>query len=66
MIFKCVDVVSVSASLGHSTPATTTTIYCHEFQKANAMASEAISDVIDFSASKESIDISNRGKVNAV
>ena len=66
MIFKGIDVVSVSASLGHSTPATTTTIYCHEFQKANAMASEAISDVIDFSAKRESIDISGRNDKSAV
>ena len=44
-----VDVASVSSALGHSAISTTTSIYLHAFQDANARASEAIANVLDFS-----------------
>jgi len=44
-----VDVATVSNALGHSVISTTTSIYLHAFQDANARASEAIANVLDFS-----------------
>ena len=44
-----VDVATVSNALGHSAISTTTSIYLHAFQDANARASEAIANVLDFS-----------------
>ena len=48
-----VDLVAVSSALGHSAVSTTTNIYLHAFQDANARASEAIASVLDFSRKKE-------------
>ena len=48
-----VDVATVSSALGHSAIGTTTNIYLHAFQEANARAGEAIASVLDFSRSKD-------------
>lgn len=49
LINKDVDAAAVSGALGHSTITTTTSIYCHVFNQAQARASEAIASVLDFS-----------------
>ena len=46
LIFKGVDVKSVQSHLGHSSANTTLSIYCHEFQAAQAVAMEALTSVI--------------------
>ena len=43
-----VDVVVVSGDLGHSQVSTTTNIYCHMFQEAQARTSQAIADALIF------------------
>jgi len=43
---------AVSSALGHSAITTTSSIYLHAFQDANARASEAIASVLDFSKKK--------------
>ena len=48
-----VDVATVSSALGHSAIGTTTNIYLHAFQDANARAGEAIASVLDFTPSKD-------------
>jgi integrase len=42
-----VDVVTVQAALGHSTPATTLSIYSHEFDNVQTRAMEAIANAIN-------------------
>ena len=49
LIYEGLDVATVSSALGHSAVSTTTSIYLHAFQDANARASEAIANVLDFS-----------------
>ena len=49
LINEGIDVATVSSALGHSAISTTTSIYLHAFQDANARASEAIATVLDFS-----------------
>ncbi len=49
LINEGIDVATVSSALGHSAISTTTSIYLHAFQDANARASEAIASVLDFS-----------------
>lgn len=56
LISEGVDVASVSSALGHSVIGTTTNIYCHAFQQAQAKAAEAIANVLDFSKNKKSSD----------
>lgn len=48
LINKGVDAAAVSGALGHSTITTTTSIYCHVFNQAQARAGEAIASVLDF------------------
>lgn len=43
-----VDVVAVSWDLGHSQVSTTTNIYCHMFQEAQARTSQVIADALIF------------------
>ena len=43
-----VDVVAVSGDLGYSQVSTTTNIYCHMFQEAQARTSQAIADALIF------------------
>ena len=49
-----VDVATVSADLGHSNSNTTLGIYTHEFQKAQAKASNVIENALNFQSKKES------------
>ena len=49
LINEGIDVATVSSALGHSAISTTTSIYLHAFQDANARASEAIANVLNFS-----------------
>lgn len=48
LINEGVDAAAVSGALGHSTITTTTSIYCHVFNQAQARAREAIASVLDF------------------
>ncbi len=48
-----VDIVSVSGALGHSTVSTTSNIYCHVIQEAQAKVSEAVCNALDFGRNKE-------------
>jgi len=50
-----IDVTSVSANLGHSQTSTTLNIYSHYFQVAQARASEAITNAINFDNTAKSI-----------
>lgn len=50
LINEGVDAAAVSGALGHSVISTTTSIYCHAFQQAQARASDAITSVLDFSS----------------
>lgn len=52
LINEGVDAAAVSGALGHSVISTTTSIYCHAFQQAQARASDAIASVLDFSGKK--------------
>lgn len=52
LINEGVDAAAVSGALGHSVIGTTTSIYCHVFQEAQARAGEAIASVLDFSGKK--------------
>ena len=52
LINEGVDAAAVSGALGHSVISTTTSIYCHTFQQAQARAGEAIASVLDFSSKK--------------
>lgn len=53
LINEGVDAAAVSGALGHSVIGTTTSIYCHVFQQAQARAGDAIASVLDFSGKKE-------------
>lgn len=48
LINEGVDAATVSGALGHSTITTTTSIYCHVFNQAQARAGDAIASVLDF------------------
>ena len=52
LIFSGVDPVSVSADLGHTAVSTTTSIYCHMFQEAQARTSDIIANALDFNKHK--------------
>lgn len=53
LINEGVDAAAVSGALGHSVISTTTSIYCHVFQQAQAKAGDAIASVLDFSGKKK-------------
>lgn len=53
LINEGVDAAAVSGALGHSVISTTTSIYCHAFQQAQARAGDAIASVLDFSSKNE-------------
>ena len=53
LINEGVDAAAVSGALGHSVISTTTSIYCHVFQQAQAKAGDAIASVLDFSSKKK-------------
>ena len=48
LIHAGVDVVAVSGDLGHSQVSTTSNIYCHMFQEAQARTSNAIAEALSF------------------
>ena len=52
LINEGVDAAAVSGALGHSVISTTTSIYCHVVQQAQAKAGDAIASVLDFSSKK--------------
>ena len=45
-----VDMVAVSGDMGHSCVGTTSNIYCHMFQEAQARSSNAIAAALNFDA----------------
>ena len=53
LINSGVDVRTVSASLGHSNTSTTLNIYAHTFAEAQANASEAVANALDFKVKKQ-------------
>ena len=53
LIQSGVDVATVSADLGHTNSGTTLGIYTHEFQEAQARASDIIANALDFSKKRE-------------
>lgn len=53
LINEGVDAAAVSGALGHSVIGTTTSIYCHVFQQAQARAGDAIASALDFSGKKQ-------------
>lgn len=53
LITAGVDIKTVSATLGHSQVSTTLNIYAHTFAQAQAKASEAVADVLDFGTKKQ-------------
>jgi len=53
LINKGVDATAMSGALGHSTITTTTSIYCHVFNQAQARAGEAIASVLGFHKSDD-------------
>ena len=48
LIFEGVDVVAVSADMGHSVVGTTLNLYSHMFQEAKARNCDAISNALNF------------------
>ena len=53
LVNQGVDIVTVSGALGHSTVSTTSNIYCHMLEEAQAKVSEAVSSALDFSGNKK-------------
>ena len=53
LINEGVDAATVSSALGHSLISTTTSIYCHAFQQAQAIAGDAIANRLDFTKKKQ-------------
>ncbi len=48
-----VDIVTVSGALGHSTVSTTSNIYCHMLQEAQAKVSDAVANALAFGRKNE-------------
>ncbi len=48
LVNQGVDIVTVSGALGHSAVSTTSNIYCHILQDAQAKVSEAVSNALNF------------------
>ena len=53
LVNQGVDIFTVSGALGHSTVSTTSNIYCHMLEEAQAKVSEAVSAALDFSGNKK-------------
>ena len=51
LIYAGVDPVTVSRDMGHSCPSTTTSIYCHMFQEAQARTCDILTDALSFGKS---------------
>ena len=45
--------MTVSGALGHSTVSTTSNIYCHMLEEAQAKVSDAVSSALDLSGKKK-------------
>ena len=63
LIFEGVDVVAVSADMGHSVVGTTLNLYSHMFQEARARNCEAITNALKFAhqpAECVKYDVQNR------
>ena len=56
LIYEGVDVVSVSADMGHSVVGTTLTLYSHMFQEARARNCDAITNALDFDRVEDNAD----------
>ncbi len=54
LVNQGVDIVTVSGALGHSCVGTTSNIYCHMLQEAQAKVSDAVSSALNFGNKKES------------
>lgn len=50
LIHSGIDVAAVSSALGHSSISTTTNIYCHAFNEAQARTGNAIAAALDFTS----------------
>ena len=48
LVNQGVDIVTVSGALGHSAVSTTSNVYCHMLQEAQAKVSEAVTNALDF------------------
>lgn len=48
LVNQGVDIVTVSGALGHSVVSTTSNIYCHMLQEAQAKVSDAVSNALNF------------------
>ena len=60
LINEGVDAAAVSGALGHSVISTTTSIYCHVFQQAQAKVADAVASVLDFNKYKKDKKDENR------
>ena len=49
LVNQGVDIMMVSGALGHFTVSTTSNIYCHMLEEAQAKVSYAVSSALDFS-----------------
>lgn len=56
LVNQGVDIVTVSGALGHSSVSTTSNIYCHMLQEAQAKVSVAVANALDFKKNKEPED----------
>ncbi|MGM9937211.1 MAG: tyrosine-type recombinase/integrase [Candidatus Ornithomonoglobus sp.] len=56
LVNQGVDIVTVSGALGHSSVSTTSNIYCHMLQEAQAKVSDAVANALDFNKKKEPED----------
>ena len=52
LVNQGVDIVTVSGALGHSAVSTTSNIYCHLLQEAQAKVSDAVSNALNFGNNK--------------
>ena len=53
LIQSRIDAAAVSSALGHSSISTTTNIYCHAFNEAQARTGNAIAAALDFTSSQK-------------
>ena len=63
LIYEWMDVVAVSADMGHSVVGTTLNLYSHMFQEARARNCEAITNALRFT--NETIKVENKSTRDA-
>ncbi len=51
-----IDAVAVSGALGHAHTSTTTNVYCHMIEDAQAKVSDAVSNALNFNSKKPTPD----------